>query len=320
MLKVTKPSKKKLAALLLLPVLWNISTPLLAAEEDTRNAETQATEKPLEQDPLIVTGKLENGMRYIIRPTKEPAGRGSVRLYVSVGSQNETDETSGISHFIEHMVFNGSRTFKRGELIPTMQRLGLGFGGDANAYTSLLHTVYMLDLPNLDEKTVDFALTIVRDFADGATLEDDAIDHERGIVVSELKSRDSESYRAMIAMLSQLTEGTRLANYMPIGKEEVIRNAPYELVRNYYRSNYVPERMTLILTGDFTPETAKEWIMRHFATMEARCPAPAPEMGELKQPITGEKLINNPEAGNCTLIAAIVKPWEKKADTIEQRI
>ena len=96
-----------------------------------------AKEESLRQDPELVVGTLPNGLSYMIRPTAEPKGRMSVRLYVDVGSLNENESNSGISHFIEHLEFNGSRTFKRGELIPAMQRLGLGFGGDANAPRAL---------------------------------------------------------------------------------------------------------------------------------------------------------------------------------------
>ena len=298
-------------------LLLAMAAPLsMAAAQDA----TPATATVLAQDAQLHTGKLANGMSYIIRHTQEPAGRASARLYVNVGSLHETEENSGISHFLEHMVFNGSRSFKRGELIPTMQKLGLGFGGDANAYTSLLQTVYMLDLPNLDEKTVNFALTIMRDFADGATLEADAIDHERGIVVSELKSRDSASYRTMIGVLAQLTDGTRVAQFMPIGREEVIRHAPYSVVRDYYKNHYVPERMTLILTGDFKPEEAEGWVKKHFDSMQPRQATPAPPMGELKQDGPREKLIPNPESANCTLMANVVRPYVYKADTVEQRI
>lgn len=288
-----------------------------AAKEPTQQ---NAQENALQQDPQIVRGKLGNGLGYIIRPTKEPAGRGSVRLFVHAGSMDESPETSGISHFLEHMVFNGSRTFERGELIPTMQKLGLGFGGDANAYTSFLQTVYMLDLPNLKEETVDFALTIMRDFADGATLSDDAIDHERGIVVSELKARDSESYRAAIATIAQLTEGTRVANYTPIGKEEVIRNVGYDTVRKYYREHYVPERMELIITGDFDPQEAEKWIRQHFDSMEKRQPLPRPWAGERPDPTPNEAVVSNKEQAHVTMSATIIAPYEKKEDTFEQRV
>ena len=126
------------------PMYAQTSAPAEAVQPEqlTAAAEPTAAQPELAIDPQIVSGKLENGLRYLIRPTKEPAGRASVRLYVATGSLDEQDETSGISHFLEHMVFNGSRHFKRGELIPAMQKLGLGFGGDANAYTALEQTVY----------------------------------------------------------------------------------------------------------------------------------------------------------------------------------
>lgn len=308
---------------------WALSATLLYAQGtpdgNTPSAppavqQNEAAFQPLQKDPQLLEGKLENGLSYMIRPTKEPAGRGSVRLYVATGSLDETEETSGISHFLEHMVFNGSRTFKRGELIPTMQKLGLGFGGDANAYTSLLQTVYMLDLPNLEDETVNFALTIMRDFADGATLEDDAIDHERGIVVSELKARDSESYRSAINMIRQMTEGARVADFMPIGKEEIIRNASYDTVRQYYREKYVPERMTLIITGDFDPSTAEKWVHQHFDSLEKRPNPPRPAIGELTNLGPTESIRPNREQAPVTIAASVVRPYEAKADTLEQRI
>lgn len=268
----------------------------------------------------MVTGMLDNGLRYIIRPTKEPAGRASARLFVNAGSLNEMPENSGISHFLEHMVFNGSRHFKRGELIPAMQKLGLGFGGDANAYTSFLQTVYKLDLPNLNEETVDFALMIMRDFADGATLEDDAIDHERGIVVSELKSRDSESMRAGIAQIRTLTPGTRLADYMPIGREEVIRHAPYSVVRDYYKNHYVPANMTLILTGDFSPQQAEAWVRKYFSDMESREPEPRKPFEALSDLGPCELVQPNAEQANVSVSASVVSPFEEKEDTLQQRI
>jgi len=289
------------------------------AQEAIVSPDTQAT-APLTQDALLRTGKLENGLSYMIRPTTEPAGRASIRLFVETGSLDESAETSGVAHFLEHLVFNGSRHYKRGELIPKMQKLGLGFGGDANAYTSLLHTVYKLDLPNLNEETVDFALTIMRDFGDGATLEDEAIDKERGIVISELKARDSEKYRAMIATLRHLTEGTRVADYMPIGLEDVIRNISHQEVRDYYKSHYVPERMTLIITGDIEPEKAEEWVRKYFGSMEKREPLPRPSVGELAKSPTREVLVANNEQADSSIVLCIPNAWQDRPDTLEQRI
>lgn len=301
-------------------VLAYAQSPTQESQPATVTNEQSCQLPALQQDPKLHIGKLENGLSYMIRPTTEPAGRVSIRLFVDTGSLDEAEETSGVAHFLEHLVFNGSRHYKRGELIPKMQKLGLGFGGDANAYTSLLHTVYKLDLPNLNEETVDFAFTIMRDFADGATLEDEAIDKERGIVISELKARDSEQYRAMIGLLRLMTEGTRVADYMPIGREEVIRNISYQAVRDYYRSHYVPERMTLIITGDVTPQQAEEWTRKYFGSMEKSAPLPRPSIGELTNTPTLETLISNKEQADSSILLVVPNAWERRADTIEQRI
>ncbi len=295
-------------------------TPAEQASAPATHESQDLTSASLQQDDALKTSTLENGLTYMIRPTNEPAGRVSVRLFVDTGSLDESHDTSGVAHFLEHLVFNGSRHYKRGELIPKMQKLGLGFGGDANAYTSLLHTVYKLDLPNLQDETVDFAFTIMRDFADGATLEDEAIDKERGIVISELKARDSEQYRALINILGQMTEGTRIAEFMPIGKEDVIRNISYQAVRDYYHSHYVPERMTLIITGDVSPAQAEAWVHKYFGSMEKRAPLPRPSLGQLSQTPTKEKLIENNEDANTNIFISVLNEWQSKTDTLEQRI
>ncbi len=314
-------SSMKLSALtlILLPLMGGVLYAQTPAAPAPATAEAAAL-APLKADPQLLSGTLENGMRYLIRPTKEPAGQACMRLFVNTGSLNESEETKGISHFIEHMVFNGSRHFKRGELIPAMQKLGLGFGGDANAYTSLLQTVYMLNLPNLKPETVDFALTIMRDFADGATLTDDAIDHERGIIVSELKARDSQSYRASIEKLRHLAGGSRVPDYLPIGTEEVIRHCPYETIRQYYQDNYVPERMCFIITGDVDPQQAVQWVKTHFDSMEAR-PAPArPDIGTPDTFGADSDIIPNAEAATSSIMLSVVSPWQQREDTLEQRV
>ena len=301
-------------------VLAYAQTPAPAAPAPQEaNIEAQALQ-PLQQDPQLYTGKLENGLSYMIRPTAEPAGRASIRLFVENGSLDESEATSGVSHFLEHLVFNGSRHYKRGELIPQMQKLGLGFGGDANAYTSLLHTVFMLDLPNLKEETVDFAMTITRDFADGATLEDEAIDKERGIVISELKSRDSEQNRTMVSLLRQMTEGSRVADFMPIGREEVIRNISYDEVRQFYKSRFVPERMTVIITGDVSVEQAEAWVKKYFGDMPKQEALPRPSLGTLTDTPTRELLISNKEQAHTNIFVTVPYAWENKADTIEKRV
>lgn len=301
-----------------------LSVPVLRAQEAPAQPAPQQAEAPAQQelteDPRITRGELPNGIKYIIRPTAEPQGRACLRLYVNVGSLDEQEHEKGISHLLEHLVFNGSRNHKRNELIPELQQRGFGFGGDVNAYTGLLQTVYMLNLPNLKEDTVDFAFTVLRDFADGATLTDDAIDHERGIVRSELYARDSASYRASIAMLRHCAPGMRLADYLPIGTEEVIMGAPYEVFRNYYKKHYVPRNMTVVVTGDFKPEAAAGWIEKHFSGMVDTPPAGRPHLGTLNQEGPADLVLHNPESETSTIMLSISRPYVDKPDTLQQRI
>lgn len=280
-----------------------------------------SAENSLKQDPQMVTGKLDNGIEYYIRPNAEPKGRMSVRLRVGTGSLNESDEEQGISHFIEHLVFNGSKHFKRGEVMPAMQRHGLGLGGDANAYTSFDETVYMLDLPKLDEKTVDLALTILRDFGDGALLEESAVNAERGIITSEYKARDSASYRMAQDSMGFLLDGTKLPSRMPIGTLEVIKTAPRDVFVNYYKKYYVPERMQVIFTGDFTVAQAKKWIEQYFGSMAKAETKPLPSWGKVKEKSAVDaKWITNKDASNVTIELANVAPFVKKPDTVESRL
>ncbi len=308
----------------ILPLIaLSIGMPILRAQEATEPAIVQeATDAQmiLHEDELLTRGELANGIKYIIRPTAEPQGRACLRLCVNVGSLHEQEHEKGISHLLEHLVFNGSRNYKRNELIPAMQQRGLGFGGDVNAYTSLLHTVYMLNLPNLNEDTVDFSFTVLRDFADGATLTDEAIDHERGIVRSELYARDSASYRASIAMLRHCAPGMKLPDYLPIGTEEVIMGAPYEVFRNYYKTHYVPGNMTVVVTGDFKPEQAIAWIEKHFGNMPT-APVPGrPDLGTLKSDAPSDIVLHNPESEATAIVMSISRPYEEKPDTMQQRI
>mgnify|MGYP000269688780 CR=1 FL=1 len=310
-----------IALALSMPVLAGTQEAALPEPPPPMGETTADSLTPLQQDPQLVTGELPNGIRYIIRPTAEPEGRGSVRLYVDNGSLNESKATSGLSHLIEHLVFNGSRTYKRGELIPVMQKLGLGFGGDVNAYTGLLQTVYKLDLPQLDEETVHTALTIMRDFADGATLTDEAINHERGIVISELKARDSQNYRTLIATLGFLCNGTRVPEFMPIGLEEVIRDIPCEKVRQFYKDNYLSRRMTVVVTGDFKAEDMVAQVEKHFGTMpDSGTPPARPEIGTPVNLGAEELIVKNPEQAHVSIALNMVSPWQFKPDTIEQRV
>ncbi|MDA8969559.1 insulinase family protein, partial [Akkermansiaceae bacterium] len=221
----------------------------------------------LKPDAKAIFGSMDNGFRYIIYPNSEPPSKFSVRLHIGAGSLMEADNQRGVAHFLEHMVFNGSKNFTPAELIPRMQRLGIQFGAHANAYTSFDETVYMLDLPNMDEKTVDLTFTVMRDFADGALLTEEEIDSERGVIISEKTSRDSVGYRMMLKQFEYLIPGSRLMKRVPIGTEEVIRTAPRERFTDFYTRYYTPKRMTFVVVGDFDSKEIERRIRETFISM-----------------------------------------------------
>ncbi|MFA5600966.1 MAG: insulinase family protein, partial [Phenylobacterium sp.] len=146
-------------------------------------------------DPDIVFGALPNGMRYAIRRQTIPPGQAAIRLRFDAGSLMEEDDQRGLAHFLEHMAFNGSKAVPEGEMVRVLERLGLAFGADTNASTSLEETIYRLDLPRTDAETVDTSLMLMREVASNLLIEPAAVDRERGVVLSEERSRDTPAYR-----------------------------------------------------------------------------------------------------------------------------
>lgn len=301
-------------------VLTNASEEVFSFEL-AEGGKLESRTSSLKEDPLLVKGKLENGLSYYIRPCAEPKGRVTIRLRVGTGSLSEAEEDQGIAHFIEHLEFNGSKTFKRGDVIVEMQRHGLGLGGDANAYTSFDETVYMMDLPNLEEKTVNLAFTIMRDFCDGALLEDSAIDAERGIIESEYKARDSAGYRALKTTFGFLLKGSRIPERFPIGSLDFIRNSKHDQFRNFYKTHYVPSNMQLILSGDISADQAKAWIDKYFKDMKGQDYNFKLDAGELNLPKGMDAVwIYNDELSSTSVDLGVIRKYEHKEDTASQRI
>lgn len=235
-------------------------------------------------DSKAVYGQLPNGLKYVIYPNGEPPQRVSLRLHIAAGSLMEADNQRGLAHFLEHMVFNGTKHFTPDELIPRMQRLGISFGAHANAYTSFDETVYMLDLPNLQPDTMDLGFTVMRDFGDGALLKEEEVNKERGVILSEKTSRDSVQYRMMEKQFNELLPDSLVAKRFPIGVEEVIKNAPRERLADLYSRFYTPERMTFVIVGDVDVAKMEQRIKDTFSTMTNPANAGSnPALGSIKE-------------------------------------
>jgi len=266
-------------------------------------------------------GILANGFRYIIYPNSEPPKRVSLRLHIASGSLMEADDQQGIAHFLEHMVFNGSKDFTSEELIPKMQRLGIGFGAHMNAYTSFDETVYMLDLPDLSVETVKLGFTVMRDFGDGALLTREEIDKERGVILSEKVSRDSVGNRIMEQQFAKLLPQSLVTHRFPIGIEEVIKAAPRERFVDFYSRYYTPDRMTFIVVGDIDPKEMQARIETTFSSMLNPTNAGKnPDLGPIVQP---EGLVTavfaDKEVASTDVSLMLVRPYVVKPDTAATR-
>ena len=224
-------------------------------------AQSKSDIKP---DPNAIFGRLSNGMTYILYKNATPAGTMAVRLRFASGSLNEREDQLGLAHFLEHMAFNGSKNVPEGEMVKILERHGLKFGPDTNAYTSWAETVYQLDLPKVDEDSVKTALFLMRETASNLNIDPAAVDRERGVIAGEERARATPGLRAFIASSKSQFTGQRFPDRFPIGTIEVIKNAPAKALRDYYEDYYRPEYATLAIVGDFDPAIMEQKIKSSF--------------------------------------------------------
>lgn len=213
-------------------------------------------------------GRLENGLRYVIRHHDVTKGRVSMQLDVQVGSLMEEPHERGYAHFVEHMAFNGTRKFGPGALIPLFQRHGMSFGGDTNAHTTQSETVYKLNLASGERIDIAQGLDILRDFADGMLMIPTEVDEEKGVILSEKRSRDKEVVLAGREWRKTLYGDSPLGQEV-IGDEDTIRAATSEDLLAFYRKWYRADRMVLVVVGDMDVDLVEEEIKKRFGDLAA---------------------------------------------------
>ncbi|HEY8618356.1 M16 family metallopeptidase [Phenylobacterium sp.] len=273
----------------------------------------------LKADPEIRFGSLRNGMRYAIRKQSIPPKQAAIRLWLDTGSLNETDAQQGLAHFLEHMAFNGSQGVKEGEMIKILERLGLSFGADTNASTGFDETIYTLDLPRTDDETVDTSLMLMREAAGNLTIDQAAVDRERGIVLSEERARDTPGYRLLKERFAFLMPGQRVPTRYPIGQVDILKTAPANRMRDYYQRWYRPERAVLVVVGDFDVAAMEAKIRARFSDWKAQGPAGVePDVGQVRRRATEAKVVVEPGAG-LSMQLAWVGPPDRRPDTAALR-
>lgn len=255
-------------------------------------------------DPDVRIGKLDNGLTYYIRYNNWPEHRAEFYIAQRVGSIQENDDQRGLAHFLEHMAFNGSQHFKGNELLRWCESIGVKFGTDLNAYTSIDQTVYNIsNVPTTRESIVDSCLLILYDWADGLLLEEEEIEKERGVIHEEWRLRTSATTRMLEHDLPQLYPGSKYGHRMPIGLMEIIDNFERPFLQNYYEKWYRPDNQAIIVVGDVDVNLVEQKIKNLFS------PIVLPENRTL---VTTEDVPDNPQP-----IVVVNKDKEQLSNFVE---
>ena len=235
-----------------------------AYKKPAKNTKKEVTISSIPIDPNVKKGVLSNGMTYYIQKNAKPEQKVELRLVVNAGSILEDEKQLGLAHFMEHMNFNGSKNFKKNELVDYLQSIGVKFGAHLNAYTSFDETVYILPIPSDDPEKLEKGFLILEDWAFNASLTEEEIDKERGVVLEEYRLGLGAEKRMLSNYLPKLMYNSRYAERLPIGTKEVLENFTYEDLRRFYKDWYRPDLMAVVAVGDVDVSVLEEKIKSHF--------------------------------------------------------
>ena len=318
---------------LVLPAVLLVPQPLLAQEPATPSPQhvTPAGGTPwiyegsdVPRDEEWIFGELPNGLRYAVRKNGVPPDQVSVRVRIDAGSLHEEDSELGYAHLLEHLLFRESRYLGPAEAIPTWQRLGATFGSDTNAETSPTHTVYKLDLPNVNEAKLAESMKLLSGMVRSPVLSDANVKAEVPIVLAEKRERGGPGERAGNASREVLFSGQRLATRTPIGTEETLGAATGDSVSAFYKRWYRPENAVIVAAGDMDPLQLAAEIEKWFGDWQGEGPAvPAPDFGDPVAPAGADP--ENP-VGEVGVVVepdlprsftyAVMRPWRSVQDTV----
>jgi len=299
-------------------VLTTAAPALAQAQVRPSDPWAQATSDiPVDSD--VRFGVMANGMQYAIMRNATPPAQASFRLRIDAGSLMENEDQLGLAHFMEHMAFNGTTNIPENELLRILERRGLAFGADTNAYTSFDETVYMLELPNAEDGTVGDSLRIMREQVSEALMAADAVDAERNVIVGEERLRNTPGLRNIKAQLGLFAPGQRISSRLPIGDLNIIRTAPRERFVEFYQGYYRPERATFVAVGDFDVDQMEARVRAAFESWRPIGPAaPDPDLGAVAPRGPETRILIEPGIQSSIQLAYIRAP-DSDADTVAER-
>lgn len=224
-------------------------------------------QQPLPLDPAVRYGRLPNGLSYYIRHNTEPKDRVVFYLVNNVGSILEEDDQQGLAHFMEHMSFNGTVHYPKNDLIDYLQKNGVRFGADINAFTNFDETVYELPIPSDKPDVLSSGLQIIRDWAQNATLDPTEIDKERGVVLEEKRLGKGAGERMRRVYWPVILNGSRYTVRQPIGLDTVLNNFKPEAIRRFYHDWYRPDLQAVVVVGDIDADKMEQELKARFSDL-----------------------------------------------------
>jgi zinc protease len=221
-------------------------------------------------DPELRYGVLDNGMTYYIKHNQEPKERASFYIIQNVGALLEEDKQNGLAHFLEHMAFNGTKNFPGKGVLNTLEKHGVAFGRNINAYTSFEETVYNLsDVPVNREGLIDTCLLILHDWSNYLLLEEAEIDLERGVITEEWRTRRNSTFRMREQWFPVIFKGSMYAKRDIIGDTTVIRYHDPETLRKFYHDWYRTDLQAIAIVGDFDADEVERKVIERFSSIPA---------------------------------------------------
>ncbi len=233
-------------------------------------------------DPMIKKGTLPNGLTYYIVKHHKPEQRAALWLAVNAGAVLEDDDQRGLAHFVEHMAFNGTKRFPKQQIIDYIEKSGIRFGADLNAYTGFDQTVYQLMVPTDDQTVMLKGLDILRDWASDVTFDPVEVDKERGVVLEEWRLGRGAGARIFDKQFPVIFSGSKYGLRLPIGQPDILKTAPRDTLFRFYKDWYQPQNMAVIAVGDFDEKQLETEITSRFsdlartANAKVRNPVPVP--------------------------------------------
>jgi zinc protease len=238
---------------------------------------------------------------------------------VKAGSILETDEQQGLAHFMEHMNFNGTKNFPKNELVNFLQKSGIRFGADLNAYTSFDETIYMLPVPTDSIEVFKKGMQILEDWAHNATLDPSEIDKERGVVLEESRTGKGATARMRDKYFPVILNNSQYAKRLPIGKDSILKNFEYSTLNQFYKDFYRPDLEGVAVVGDVDVAMVEKMIIEKFSGVQN--PANPKERTKFTIPLSGGTdvaIVTDPEQP-YTIIQVMCKQSKRKDVTYQDR-